>query len=104
MSADTLRAYYADLLRASSAATAAVDDVESRRTTINNHVDAIRGSWTGPAARSYLPVWEEIDQACGEMLDDLRWIAESLSASATAYSQMERNHADALNSVYGQGT
>lgn len=100
MPQDVLRAYYQHLLTASKAATDAVDDVESRRTTINGHVDEIRGSWTGPAARSYLPVWDEIDQACGEMLADLRWIADSLTASASAYSDMEGANADALRSVY----
>lgn len=103
MPEDVLRVYYEHLLTASKAATDAVDDVDARRTSINGHVDAIRASWTGPAARSYLPVWEEIDASCGEMLDDLRWIAQSLVASAAAYADMEGANAESLDSVYQQG-
>ena len=99
MPSDTLRAYLEDLRRGAHEANEAADDVEGRRTAINGQVDAVRSSWTGPAARAYLPVWEEIDDECAKMLADLRWIGDSLSASAAAYAEMERRHVDAIRAV-----
>ena len=99
MPSDTLRAYLEDLRRGARAAAEAADDVDGHRRAISGHVDAVRSSWTGPAAGAYLPVWQEIDDECAKMLTDLRWIGDSLSASAAAYAEMEGRHVDAVRAV-----
>ena len=99
MPSETLRAYLEDLRRGARAAAEAADDVDGHRRAINGHVDAVRSSWTGPAAGAYLPVWEEIDEECAKMLADLRWIGRSLSASAAAYAEMERRHVGTIRTV-----
>jgi WXG100 family type VII secretion target len=96
---DILRVYLRDLAHGAAEATGVADEIDGRRRNITGTVDDVRTTWTGPAARAYLSVWEEIDDECVKMLADLRWIGDSLTASAKAYAAMEQGNAEALHAV-----
>ena len=102
MAADELRAYCAGLTHASKVATDAADEIEGLRSTLGTQMDGLGRTWTGLAASAYLSVWAEINDECGEMLGDLRWIGESLSAAAAGYAKMEASGANALGSIAPQ--
>jgi WXG100 family type VII secretion target len=99
MAANELRAYCAGLTHASKVATDAADEIEGLRARLGSQMDNLGRTWTGQAAGAYLSIWAEINDECGEMLGDLRWIGESLSAAAAAYAKMEGAGANALGSI-----
>jgi WXG100 family type VII secretion target len=99
MAANELRAYCAGLTHASKVATDAADEIEGLRAKLGTQMDNLGRTWTGQAASAYLSIWAEINDECGEMLGDLRWIGESLSAAAAGYAQMEATGANALGSI-----
>lgn len=96
---DTLRVYIRDLDRGAGEATGAANEIDGRRRKITGTVDDVRTTWTGPAARAYLKVWDEINDECAKMLADLRWIGDSLTASAQAYAAMEQRNVESLRAV-----
>lgn len=77
----------------------AADDITARLYQLASRMDSLRGSWTGPAASTYFPVWDEIDRETHEMIGDLRWIGNSLASTANAYRSMDARNAQALNDV-----
>jgi WXG100 family type VII secretion target len=99
MAANELRAYGAALTHASKAATGAADEIEGLRRKLETQMDNLGRTWTGQAASAYLSIWTEINDECGDMLGDLRWIGESLSAAAAGYAKMEGAGANALGSI-----
>jgi WXG100 family type VII secretion target len=99
MAADELRAYCAELTHASKATTDAAGEIDGLRGKLGTQMDTLGRTWTGQAASAYLSIWSEINDECGDMLADLRWIGESLSAAAAAYAQMEGAGAHALGSI-----
>ena len=99
MQPNTLRVFVRDLQRGATEATGAAEEIDARRRKITGDVDDVRTTWTGPAARAYLAVWDEIDDECTQLLDDLRWIGDSLTTSARVYAVMEQRNADALRAV-----
>jgi WXG100 family type VII secretion target len=92
-----LRVHCADLERVSRVTTGAADHIDALRSKLANRMDQLGGTWTGPAASAYLTLWTEINDECGDMLGDLRWMGESLQAMAHAYEHHEANSADILN-------
>ncbi|KZS59144.1 hypothetical protein A4G26_12350 [Mycobacterium kansasii] len=103
MAAEELRVYCAELAHASKATTGAADEIDGLRDKLGGQMDDLAGTWTGQAASAYLDVWAEIDDECGQMLADLRWIGESLAAAAAGYAQMEHAAADAFGSIRPAG-
>lgn len=99
MAGNELRAYRAGLTHASTVATDAADEIEGLRARLGTQLDSLGRTWTGQAASAYLSIWAEINDECGDMLGDLRWIGESLSAAAAAYAKMEGTGANALGSI-----
>lgn len=99
MAADELRIYCAELTHASKETTNATDEIEGLRRKLATQMGDLGRTWTGQAATAYLNVWADIDEECGAMLADLRWIGESLSAAAAAYAHMENNGADAFHAI-----
>ncbi|OMC53396.1 hypothetical protein A5745_21570 [Mycobacterium sp. IS-2888] len=102
--ADALRAYCAELTHASQAATGAAGEIDGLRGKLGTQMDNLARTWTGQAATAYLNVWTEINDECGQMLADLRWIGESLAAAAAGYSQMDNSGAQALGGVRPSGS
>ncbi len=94
-----LRAYCDDLTRVSKITTGAADEIDGLRAKLGSQMDHLRRTWTGQAASAYLTVWADINDECGDMLADLRWIGESLDAVAAAYQHNEHACADELRSV-----
>ncbi|BCI88999.1 hypothetical protein NIIDMKKI_42050 [Mycobacterium kansasii] len=74
MAAEELRVYCAELAHASKTTTGAADEIDGLRDKLGGQTDGLAGTWTGQAASAYLDVWAEIDDECGQMLADLRWI------------------------------
>ncbi|MCA2319865.1 WXG100 family type VII secretion target [Mycobacterium intracellulare] len=99
MGANELRVYCAQLAHASEATTGAANEIDSMRRSLAMQMDNLARTWTGQAAAAYLNVWADIDDECGAMLTDLRWIGESLSAAAGAYAQMENAGANAFRAI-----
>lgn len=99
MAANELRAYCAELTHASKVATGAADEIEGLRSKLGTQMDNLGRTWTGQAAGAYLSIWAEINDECGDMLADLRWIGESLSAAAAAYAKMDSTGAGSLGSI-----
>src|SRR5579875_885588 len=99
MGAERLRVYCADLTRAAQTATDAVTEIDGLRAKLGSQLDDLSRTWTGQAASAYLDVWAEINHECGEMLADLRWIGDSLSATATAFTDNEHTAAAALADI-----
>jgi WXG100 family type VII secretion target len=99
MSANRLRVYCEDLTRASKAATDAANEIDNLRGKLGIQMDQLHNSWTGQAARAYLEVWAEINEGCGEMLTDLKWIGESTAACAAAYRQTEQSNETTIHDV-----
>jgi WXG100 family type VII secretion target len=99
MATDKLRVYCDDLVRASKTATTGADEIDDLRGKLGTQMDQLGRTWTGQAASAYLDVWADIDDGCAEMLTDLRWIGESTAAAANAYQHMDRNGANAVDSI-----
>ncbi|VBA47237.1 WXG100 family type VII secretion target [Mycobacterium attenuatum] len=103
MAAEELRVYCAELAHAARATTRAADEIDGLRGRLGGRMNELAGTWTGRAASAYLDVWAEIDDECGQMLDDLRWIGESLAAAAAGYAQMEHTASDAFGGIRPAG-
>jgi WXG100 family type VII secretion target len=98
-----LRVQCADLTRVSKVTTEAADHIDALRSKLASQMDGLGHTWTGQAASAYLPLWAEINDECGDMLRDLRWIGESLQAMAAAYQHTEANSTAVINSVIPTG-
>jgi WXG100 family type VII secretion target len=103
MAANDIRAYCAELSHAATTTTGAADEIDGLRGKLGRQLDDLAHTWTGQAATAYLDIWAEIDEECGAMLADLRWIGESLSAAADAYARMEGYAANAFRGIRPSG-
>jgi WXG100 family type VII secretion target len=75
------------------------DEMSENLRGISDRVDTLRSSWTGQAASAYLDVWNELQSDCQDMIADLRWIGESLAATAATYGHTDSSAADAIGEV-----
>ncbi|MGV0625353.1 WXG100 family type VII secretion target [Mycolicibacter minnesotensis] len=98
--ADIIRVQVEALAGQSKNATDAAEEIGQRLAGLRTRMDSLAGTWTGgTAARAYLDVWEEISDECRDMIEDLSWIGNSLSAAASAYTDMEHSAVQAFHEV-----
>lgn len=97
---DIIRVKVEALAGQSKNATAAAEEIGQQLAGLRTRMDNLASTWTGgTAAPVYLDVWAEISEECHNMMEDLSWIGTSLSAAASAYTNMEQTAVAAFDEV-----
>lgn len=79
---DVLIAKIAELRSLSDHTLDVAEKLRLDRNNIDDKIDELMKTWTGPAATSYRSEWDEISEGSLELIKDLFYIAELIANAA----------------------
>lgn len=75
------------------------DALRKRQTSIDDDVDELLTTWTGPAATSYESEWTAISESSTELITDLFYIEELLAWAARELGTTDHDNSGDIDTV-----